>query len=89
MGCLNEQVPQDCQELIEVVQKLFDSTQRLMTGPPLHMVWSTKEWKFQKQTLKRLYELSLNHVKEKLKEIREEDLRELWRGVRPQKKWIS
>ena len=73
MGCLSDQVPQDCQELIVTVQEMFDSTQRLMNGPPLHIVWSTKEWKFQKQKVKHLYELSLKHVKEKLQEIREED----------------
>jgi len=73
MGCLSDQVPQDCQELIDTVQEMLDSTQRLMNRPPLHIVWSTKEWKFQKQKVKHLYELSLKHVKEKLQEIREED----------------
>ena len=86
MGCLNEQVPQDCQELINVVQELFESTQRLMTGPPLHIMWSTKEWKFQKQTTKRLHELSLKHVKEKLEEIREEDHGRALEGSEPPEK---
>jgi len=74
MGCLSDQIPQDCQELIDTVQEMFDSTQHLMNGPPLHIVWSTKDWKFQKQKVKHLYELCLKHVKEKLHEIREEDL---------------
>ena len=73
MGCLGDQVPQDCKELIVAVQEMFNSIQRLMSGPPLHILWSTKEWKFLKQTVKQLYELVLNHVREKLEKIREEN----------------
>ena len=72
MGCLGDQVPQDCKELIVAVQEMFNSIQRLISGPPLHILWSTKEWKFLKQTVKHLYELVLNHVREKLDKIREE-----------------
>ena len=73
MGCLDDNVPQDCKELIDSIQDMQNSTQRLMSGLPLHTVWPTKEWKYLKQTIKRLYELSLRHVKEKLEEIKEED----------------
>ena len=73
MGCLNDQVPPDCQELIDTLQEMLGSTQRLMTKLPLHTVWSTKEWKFMKLKMKRLHDLSLQNVKEKLQEIREED----------------
>ena len=73
MGCLDDNVPQDCKELIDSIQDMLSSTQRLMSGLPLHIVWPTKEWKYLKQTIKRLYELSLRHVKEKLEEIKEED----------------
>ena len=73
MGCLSDEVPQDCQELIDTLQELLLSTQRLMTRLPVHIVWSTKEWKFLKQKMKILYDLSLRHVKEKLEEIREEE----------------
>ena len=69
MGCLDDHVPQDCKELIDIFQDMLNSTQRLMSGLPLHMVWSTKEWKFLKQTTKHLYTLCLRHVKEKLEEI--------------------
>lgn len=73
MGCLDDHVPQDCKELIDSLQDMLSSIQRLMSGLPLHMVWSTKEWKFLKETMKHLYTLSLRHVKEKLEEIKEED----------------
>ena len=73
MGCLDDKVPQDCKEFIDTFQDMLSSTQRLMYGLPLHIVWSTKEWKFLKQTIKHLHELSLRHVKEKLEEIKEED----------------
>ena len=71
MGCLGDQVPQDCNELIVAVQEMFNSIQRLMSAPPLHILWPTKERKFLKQTVKHLYELVLNHVREKLEKIRE------------------
>ena len=73
MGCLDDHVPQDCKELIDSLQDMLNSIQRLMSGLPLHMVWSTKEWRFLKETMKHLYTLSLRHVKEKLEEIKEED----------------
>ena len=73
MGCLDDHVPQDCKELIDSFQDMLNSIQRLMSGLPLHIVWSTKEWKFLKETMKHLYTLSLRHVKEKLEEIKEED----------------
>ena len=73
MGCLGDQVPQDCKELIVAVQEMFNSIQRLISGPPLHIVWSTKEWKFLKQTVKQLDDIALNHVREKLEKIREEN----------------
>ena len=73
MGCLDDQVPQDCKELIVTVQEMFNSIQRLISGPPLHILWSTKEWKFLKQIVKQLDDIALNHVREKLEKIRKEN----------------
>ena len=73
MGCLDDQVPQDCKELIVAVHEMFNSIQSLLSGPPLHIVWSTKQWKFLKKTVKQLDELALNHVREKLEKIRKEN----------------
>ena len=73
MGCLSNQVPQDCKQLIVAVKEMFNSIQRLISGPPLHILWSTKEWKFLKQTVKQLDDIALNHVRQKLDKIREEN----------------
>jgi len=73
MGCLDDQVPQDCQELIYSLNEMLSSIQRLTVGLPLYLVWPTKEWKHLKQTIKHLHELCLKHVEEKLQKIREEN----------------
>ena len=52
---------------------MLDGIERLTVGLPLYYVWPTKKWKHLKQTIQRLYELGLKHMKEKLEEIKEED----------------
>ena len=75
LGCLNDPVPPDCQEWIDVIQDAMASTQKLMMGPPIYKYIPTKAYRKMKESIRRLYQLAIKRVKQKMDEITEEDRR--------------
>jgi len=75
LGCLDDPVPPDCQEWIDVIQDLMASTQKVMMGPPIYKYIPTKAYRKMKESITRLYQLAIKRVKQKMDEITEEDRR--------------
>ena len=75
LGCLDDPVPPDCQEWIDLIQDAMASTQKLMMGPPIYKYIPTKTYRKMKESIRRLYQLAIKRVKQKMDEITEEDRR--------------
>ena len=74
LGCLNVgSVPEDCLEFIGCIQKFNLATQEIMFNLPFHKIYPTKSWKNLMDAQKRAYRISMRHIEEKLKEIKEQD----------------
>jgi len=82
LGCLDDPVPPDCQESIDVIQDLMASTQKVLMGPPIYKYIPTKAHRTMKESYKRLYQLPIKWVRQKMGEITEEiwRLAEAWGG---------
>ncbi len=69
MGCLEEQIPPDCHELIDQMNIFFITSQNLMLELPLIVFYETKNYKKLMQTFKRIYDISMAHIQKRLDEI--------------------
>ena len=65
--------PKECQEYVNHVQNLFLATQQLFTSLPLYKIYPTQSWKLLLESQRHMYEISMRHIEEKVKDIREHD----------------
>ena len=76
LGCLDDPVPPDCQEWIDVIQDAMASTQKVMiTELSIYKYIPTKAYRKMKESIRRLYQLAIKQVKQRMDEITEEDRR--------------
>lgn len=74
LGSLDENVPPDCQEFIVATNNFFAASQTLLFGLPFHKIYATKPYKTLLKSFKRIFEISMAHIKERLDELHEEEL---------------
>ena len=67
-------MPPDCQEWVSAINGLFSPSPKLMMGPS-HETAKTKAYKEMKESWRRIYELAMKRVRERMEEITEEDRR--------------
>ena len=75
LGCLDDPVPPDCQEWIDVIQELMASTQKVIMELSLYKYIPTKAYRTMKESIRRVYQLAIERVKQRMDEITEEDRR--------------
>ena len=77
MHCLPDPslAPPDCQVLIEGVGNVFKSSQELVLSLPLYKLWATRPWRMLRDAIRSVNTVALSHVEQRLKEIRDEDLK--------------
>ena len=77
MGCLPDPLdaPHDCQMFIEAIGTFFRSSQELVFTLPLYKLLNTKPWRNLKDSIQTINTNALHHIQQKLKEIKEEDLK--------------
>lgn len=74
MGCLRVgSIPEGCQQFINYIQNVITSTQDILFGLPFHKIHSTRSWKMLAEALTETYRISMMHIEEKLKEIKQLD----------------
>ncbi len=73
LGCLEEQVPPDCQEFIDQIDRFFTASHRLLFSLPLHKIYATKDYKNLMDSFLKVFEISMAHIKERLDEIEGEE----------------
>ena len=74
MGCLNlGSIPEDCQEFIGHIREFNLATQDLMFGLPFHKFYPIKAWKRLVEAQSGGYKISMRHIEEKLKKVKEQD----------------
>lgn len=73
LGCLDEQVPPDCQEFIDQVERFFTASHRVLFSLPFHKIYATKDYKEVLDSFVRLFEISMAHIKDRLDEIEGEE----------------
>ena len=73
LGCLDEQIPPDCQEFIDLLHKFFDASQKLLFGLPLYKLYPTQDYKDLHESFRRMFDIAMSHIKERLDEIENEE----------------
>ena len=73
LGCLDEQIPPDCQEFIDQIHKFFDASQNIFFGLPLYKLYATQDYKDLQESFTRIFDIAMSHVQERLDEIEKEE----------------
>ncbi|XP_003384618.1 PREDICTED: cytochrome P450 27C1-like [Amphimedon queenslandica] len=74
LGALDlDNVPKDCQEFISALQEFFAATQDLLFSNPLKKLFPTKALSSLKETQIKIYQLSLNYISDRIREIKERE----------------
>ena len=70
---MDDPVPQECQELIDGLQELLDSTEKVIMGPPSYK--NSKAYEKMKKNHAKICNLGFKVVEKRVKEISKEDQR--------------
>ena len=71
MGCLEEQMPQECRDFVNNVHVFIVVSSELFFGIPFHKLWRTKKWKKLVESLGAIFMYTKGHVDQKIMEIEE------------------
>ena len=71
MGCLEEQMPQDCKDLVDNIHKFTVVSTEMFFGIPFHRLWRTKKWDRLIESLGAIFDYTKGHIDQKIKEIQE------------------
>ena len=66
LGCLEQEIPPDCQVFIDGLHNFLDASQRLLFGLSFHKFVTTKAWKDLAHSQKQVYDIAMEHMKEKV-----------------------
>ena len=60
-------------EFVNHIQNFLVATQKILTSLPLYKIYPTRSWKLLSESQRSLYEISLRHIEEKIRDIKEHD----------------
>ena len=76
-------MPPDCKVFIEGLHNFLKASQRLLFGLPLHKFVTTKTWRDLSANQKRVYDIAMEHVREKVCRSRAIAFRPMQRSIYP------
>ena len=71
MGCLSDQMPQDCRIFVDQLHEFTTATNKMFFSFPFHKLWRTKKWRSLVNSMNGIYNYCKGHVDKKIKEIEE------------------